>query len=213
MKYKRIKKEVLEFRKKGYSLSELSKHFNIAKSTAGLWVRGIILSKEEKEDIYKRCHPPRKQSIETRLKISKTRKELIKEGLLTMEKAIFASHKIHTSSEKQFKPKLEKYFATSNLLPSKINGSWFDFVNQDYIIEYTQDWGKGLTYAINRLEKVKEDSRKKFLITVSKYFGINRRKRLENTNSVFIPVSIIEMGNPGDAPGPYVPKTQILLLK
>lgn len=39
-----IRRQAIQLRKRGYSLKEISKHFNVAKSTASLWSRNIILT-------------------------------------------------------------------------------------------------------------------------------------------------------------------------
>ncbi len=46
-----IKKAAMEFRKKGYSLKELSEQFHITKATASLWSSNIPLNKKAKKRI------------------------------------------------------------------------------------------------------------------------------------------------------------------
>lgn len=58
------------FRKKGYSLDEISRMLVISKSTASLWVRDIILSKNAKGRLFKRI--TRAQFISAQKRIDKT---------------------------------------------------------------------------------------------------------------------------------------------
>lgn len=63
-----IKNKALALRKKGYSLEEISKIFNIAKSTASLWFKDINLNNYARKRLEKR-------SIDARLKGANTMKQ------------------------------------------------------------------------------------------------------------------------------------------
>ena len=94
-------------------------------------------------------------------------------------------------NEKLMKPKLEQFFNTTNLFPQKIGKHWFDLVNKKFIIEHSNDYGFGITNAINRFKTIKNDKRIKYLIAPNKNFGIIRKQRLYETGAKFIPLEKI----------------------
>ena len=56
---KNLKNEALEFRKKGYSIKQIAKHFGIARSTSSVWSRGIEMDQVAKARIDKRSQEAR----------------------------------------------------------------------------------------------------------------------------------------------------------
>lgn len=66
-----------------------------------------------------------------------------------------------TPLELSYLQKLQKVYGPC--WHQNINGAWFDFVNDHYIIETTEDVGKGASKAIERLSRVATDPRVKIL--------------------------------------------------
>lgn len=58
------KRHATELRQTGYSLSEISNQLNISKSTASIWVRNIVVSKEGKLKILQKQIAGREKSLE-----------------------------------------------------------------------------------------------------------------------------------------------------
>ena len=54
-----------------------------------------------------------------------------------------------------------------------------DFANENYLIEHTKDWTKGVGEATDRLQSVKDDARRKVLITYVSRLGPVRLPRCE----------------------------------
>jgi len=96
--------------------------------------------------------------------------------------------------ELKYKPFIEKYFNTKDLKPEKIGKHWFDFVNENYIIEFTIDATAGIHDAIKRFKTVVEDKRKKFLVCPSNWFGQDRRNRLFLTGAIFVDINNVGSG-------------------
>ncbi len=185
---KEEKRKSIILRKKGYSLNEISKKLELNKTTVSLWVRDIKLNDNARKRLEKRRLIRYKMSEETKRKIRATHKRLYAEGVLSPPNN---RNSYHTKLEKEIKSKIETFFDTKNLLPEKINGIWFDFVNESFIIEYTINKTEGISNAIKRFKEIKMEKRKKFLVCPRKYFGIVRRKRLDEVGTTFINLDII----------------------
>lgn len=98
-----------------------------------------------------------------------------------------ATHMIHTKLEKKLKPSLEKYLGTKNLQSQKLGKYWFDFVNKEYIIEYTNSVTGGFNNTIKRFETIVNDKRKKYVVVPNFYIGEKRLKKLLKINVEIIP--------------------------
>lgn len=147
---------------------------------------------------YYKKHPERLERLkidnrhlytkETKEKLSQIMKERAKNGQLDYFRGI--GNNVHRKLEKEYKPKIERYFNTTKLFPKQIGNHWFDFVNDKYIIEFTIDSIAGITSAINRLLTLK-DNRKKYLICRNKWFGKKRKEKLKKANAIFIPITAL----------------------
>lgn len=182
----KLYERVRQLRKNGKTFSEIIKDTGIIKSTIHEWTKDIVLSKKQIEKI-KNIKP--RFTEKTRIKLSEIMKSRWKSGNINLTHQRMASEVSHSKmnkDEEKFKPSLEKYLNTLNLQHKKINKSWFDYVNDKYIIEYTNDYGRGISLAIGRLKKVRKDDRIKILVCNKKQFGIIRRKRLKDIGAEFI---------------------------
>ena len=95
-------------------------------------------------------------------------------------------------SEIKYKEKIESVLDTTSLIPQFVHGHWFDFVNNDYIIELTIDNTGGISNEIKRMNDISStEMREKILICPSKYFGKVRRKRLRNIGVKFVDIAEI----------------------
>ena len=120
-----------------------------------------------------------KHTEETKKKLSIINKNKI-------HKFTVDAHAYMNKLEKQYVAKIEKYFNTNNLKPTKIIKHWFDFVNQDYIIEFTIDKTAGISDAIKRFQTITNDKRQKILICPINHFGKLRKERLLKTGAKYI---------------------------
>lgn len=69
MEAKRIEKEkAISLRKKGFSLSEISDTLHVAKSSASIWVKDVLLSKQAKQEIEKKRGAARERAAITHRK-------------------------------------------------------------------------------------------------------------------------------------------------
>ena len=86
--------------------------------------------------------------------------------------------KFHFYEEKLSK-KLERKYG--KLKKEIIDGIAYDFCNQNFIIEFTFDYGRGTTDAIKRFENIPaSETRKKIIYLPSRYVGEKRKKRLKD---------------------------------
>ena len=99
--------------------------------------------------------------------------------------------KRHHGNELIYKSLIEKYFKTINLKPQKIVKHWFDFVNEEFIIEFTMSTTGGVDNATNRFRTIINDDRKKFLICSNIYFGKKRKERLFKLDVQFVDLNNI----------------------
>jgi len=185
--------KALNLRKKGISINKIASELQVSKGTVSLWVRDIQISIEQKQTLMHRnitltgeSKQKKSASLKTRIaNMSKSEKALFIEPLIT------CAHKTFKPIELIAKPHIEKYFNTTNLRHEKINGRWFDFVNDEYVIEYTTNKTLGVSLAIERLTLIKNDPRKKFLVAKRKYFGNKRQQRLLSANATHIDINTI----------------------
>lgn len=94
-------------------------------------------------------------------------------------KAVEASALAHHGKEKQILVRLNAVLGSS-LKKSKVNGYYFDFTDDNYLIEHTRDWGKGICSATRRFVAAQHDPRQKVLYANLKHLGPLRRSRLES---------------------------------
>ena len=96
-------------------------------------------------------------------------------------------------TEKLWKPKIDKYF-NKNLVKEKIGNHYFDFVDDEFIVEFTLDNTSGISDAIKRFKTILNDGRKKYLI--SPKIGEVRTQRLIMANVEWIDIGVVaQFGN------------------
>lgn len=194
------KRKAIEMRKDGATIVEIADSLNVAKSTAYTWTKSIELVGEAKHRIDEMRKKGRfKKGMfmhfeectdEMRIALSIRSRELYKNNARVRHR-LTLSNSVHRQIEKDAKDQIEQFFGTSHLLPQKINGRWFDFVNCDFVIEYTTDNTKGISDAIGRFGDIIEDDREKILISPEKWFGDERKARLNATGAIFIPIDTV----------------------
>lgn len=88
--------------------------------------------------------------------------------------------------EEELSLELEKIYG--KLKKEIIKGIAFDFCNENYIIEFTYDYGRGTSQAIDRFVNLGDcDKRTKILYIPSKYVGEKRKNRLSGLNITIKP--------------------------
>lgn len=182
MKKKKYEQQkAIELRKRGLSLSNISRIIHVSKSSVSAWVRDVCITNEQRKLLMKRR--PCIHTNETKKKISKNSKLNWKNN-----PNMVSGNSHFRKTEKKYKSSIERTLKTSNLVPQKINGHWFDFVNDDYIVELTISNTGGINNAIKRFAFVKCDKREKFLFCPFKWFGKKRKGKLRCLNVCFIDV-------------------------
>ena len=102
-----------------------------------------------------------------------------------------ACQKEFTDLEKKVFPLLSKTFNTENLRRERIENIFFDFVDNEYIIEFTVDNTRGINRAINRfgiLNSNSNENRICILVCPSYGFGSKRKKRLDYSKAIHKPI-------------------------
>ena len=89
-----------------------------------------------------------------------------------------ASNLTYRKDELPIKNHLE-YITKMQFNKEYLHGHFYDFTNKRYVIEHTNDIGKGITQAIDRLNKI-TDSRVKILICNDRLLGSKRKNRMNN---------------------------------
>jgi hypothetical protein len=93
-----------------------------------------------------------------------------------------------TKLEKAFLPMLES--ATGRRFRREaIDGRYIDFCDDQVLIEYTEDHGKGVSVAIERLRN--SDTRRKFIVCDASRVGRKRRARASQIGVSLIPIASI----------------------
>ena len=85
-----------------------------------------------------------------------------------------------TRYEKVLVFELEKIYGP--LKKEKVEGMYFDFCNDEYLIEFTFDWGRGTSQIIKRFESLKNDKRKRIAYVPETNVGETRRYKLHSVN-------------------------------
>lgn len=183
--HKHIKtQEIINLRKKGKSHPEIEKQIGVNRSTIHyILKRNKVELTEEQERRLKKRNSRRIAEISRNLTDAE-RKERAKKGAATRmkngtfnkAKLIDARHLVHEKCELQALEQLEESF-DSSFEKEKIGGRYFDFVNEDYVIEHSTDYGKGITLIYERFKAIQKDNRVKLAFINMKHFGEKRKNR------------------------------------
>jgi transcriptional regulator with XRE-family HTH domain len=178
-----------ELRSSGtWTIPEIATRLGVSKSSVSLWVRDICLSEVQIDYLSAKNHLGRRHSDTTKKKMGDHQRMLFLSGTGQLIKAISRSHETHHDFEVVMRLALEWYFDTKDLLPRKIGKYWFDFVNEQFIIELTRDPCHGASLATSRFESIKGDIRGKYLISNRYSFGSLRMARLKKSGAKFISI-------------------------
>lgn len=184
------KEKAVELRKLGYSYNEITRIVHVSKGILNLWLKSVELSDPAKQRIETRVRDNQLKLIHSNSVLSKQDKiergEKIKQWIATLpeserlkreaffrEVVIPASQRSFTEDEKKVKIFLDTVFHT-DFQKEPISGIVIDFANSHFVIEHTQDNGKGIAKALGRLSKV-NDGRIRIIICPSYGFGPQRR--------------------------------------
>lgn len=191
----------IEMRKSGAVLSEIVNSLDVSKSTAWLWTKDVELSDEAKQRIDEMSKKTQFKKGNTLRSGDKWTDEMRRDAAVASRERYYNNdsirngfalgNSVHRKDEKAVKDKIEMFFNTSELLPEKIGDNWFDFVNDEFIIEYTVNFTRGISLAISRFGNITDDKRKKILISHDISFGYKRKARLDATGAIFIPIDIV----------------------
>jgi hypothetical protein len=201
---------VLDTEQNGATIIEIADSLNVVKSSAWEWVKNVELTDEAKKRIDGMSDKGKfKKGI---FRHGATYTDEMKNALSIRSKERYNNNadirynltlgnSVHRKNEAAIKNDIERFFDTSELLPQKINNHWFDFVNDEFVIEYTIDITKGISLAISRFDNIIDDNRKKILISPEKWFGPYRRSLLNATGATFIPIDMIKRNVGSNLPG------------
>ena len=182
-----LRKQSRLLRKEGKSINEIVTILGIAKSTCSLWIRDIELSDDQCKELKSRG--PKSYTLTEENRNARRIRQVDRiSNSVFKNMCLDASHSKHFKIEKYALPFIEERFNTTGLKPEKIGDHWFDFCNDEYVIELTYNKNDGSTNAINRFAKISDDPRKKILICQELYFGEIRRSRLLKTGAEFVPL-------------------------
>lgn len=120
-----------------------------------------------------------KHTEETKKKLSEAAKLSYKKGLIFK----ICGNAYPRKSEKLWRPRIEKYFNTTGLIPQKIDKHWFDFVNDDYVIEFTLTKDSvGVRNALKRFKTIPNEKRIKILVCYLKCVGKKTKPKILSLN-------------------------------
>jgi hypothetical protein len=181
-----IRNSIIEDFKRGDSVCSLSKKYNRGKSTILYITKDHVCgvdhnSSEKRRERALISNEKISLDSEKREEISNKISEALKsyykdnEHSITRE-TVVARQKIFTDLELSYKTFLESQYGT--LSHQEISGRFFDFVNEKYVIETTEDYGKGVCSATKRFQEITNDKRIKIIFCKTEKVGEKRFNRL-----------------------------------
>ena len=189
--------KAIEMRMGGATIIEIANGLGVAKSSAYMWTKDIDLSDEVKQRIYDICKASqfkkgntlgREYWTDEMRNAASIKAKIVYDAGGYIKENLAATNSVHRKIEADAKYKIEQFFCTSGLLPQKINGRWFDFVNDEFVIEYTIDNTKGISDAISRFGIIIGDNRRKILVSPERWFGLKRRELLSANGAIFVSI-------------------------
>lgn len=95
----------------------------------------------------------------------------------SIERAQIASGLAYRKDELPFLVALQRRYRTK-FRKERIGRRYFDFANETYLIEVSNDWGKGINHITARFADAKRDKRKRVAFVNMRWLGRIRRSRL-----------------------------------
>lgn len=183
---KNIRDLIIDDFKRGESICSLSKKYNKGKSTIFYITKEHVCGVDHNSSEKRReraiisnekisADPMKRAEISN--KISKALKTYCKDkGHNITRETVVARQKVFTDLELTYKSFLESHYGP--LSHQEISGRFFDFVNDNYIIETTEDLGKGVCEATKRFQVILDDKRIKIIFCRTDKVGEKRFNRL-----------------------------------
>jgi len=195
-------------RRQGRTFGAISRALDVGKGTIHYIVKDIELTPEQKARITEKRSQKAKREWEERRKrgfktgwghLPKEKQEAIKEKISAANKAwhernpnqwkdakksgFMAAGLTYRKDELETKRHLEELFECT-FQKAHVNGRFFDFADENHLIEHTRDNTKGVSDAISRFRQAEEigDARKRIAYVPLSRVGPLRRRRFEALN-------------------------------
>lgn len=204
-----VVQQMKEMRSKGISILIIGKELGYPKSSVSKYVRDIVLTESMKENLKQRrssmIHqfgngiygPLSKYTKEERSFIAKKSAEKRKENNPNyMDAPVRSSALSYLPHELEIKKILEQEYNCSfqkEIMDFGKGFVAFDFANNQYLIEHTVDWGKGLSRVIKRFDVAESmgDIRTRIAYLNTIHLGKKRMKKLSDLNVIVYDESIL----------------------
>lgn len=176
----RIKEEAIKLRKKGFSYSEILKHFPVAKSTLSLWLRSVNLTKRQQQKLsykkleagYRGGQKRKLQRIESEISIRQHAiseiQSIDKNSLLLMGIMLYWAE---GAKSKVYRPSQGIIFSNSDPLMSKFFLKWLKkclkisderlvfeiYIHENHkasIFTIKSYWANATGFHINKFDKI-----------------------------------------------------------
>ena len=191
----KLRNQAIAMRLKGSSFNEINEALGIGKGTLSYMLRTVPLTDTQRDNLIERSKSGLRNFAnnheamsERNRKSAQTRKQRDPDGYIERMRTIGTKGRLvanltYLDDELLVKEVLEKIYDVK-FSKEQIGNRFIDFASTDLLIEFTKNGTRGLSDAIDRLEEVKHDPRKKIAYVDTRKLGLKRRARLEKISTI-----------------------------